>query len=652
MRQTNLLSTYSIKRIRLNKLVFSFLLFFSAINVQANDCLNIDYSWGNGAIDIEGLTAPIEIIDIYDGNWNLIFHCDGTDCGTDVNLTGLSPDDYHIKIQSYSAAWEFICRRDWDITIYAGSSNPDLTLDNLRDYATTMARSSVQTFTFDLKNIGNAPANDTYTINAYLTPTQGVSSNDVPLGEIVTGNIGIGTIPDVVGAITVPFDFPLGLYYLILQIEVNNFGDSDYSNNFVVTNDRIEVTDENNGGGGIQCGEINITYGNGSITMAGQSNQNYNFKIHDLNNGWNEIFSCSYQCGNRQTANLPPSRYLVRVYNSNWSLICEQEINLVDNGGGVCGEADADGDGICNDVDNCLFSYNPDQADRDGNGVGDVCQDNPPNSQLICPNDIIVETNDPDGAIVTWDDPDIIDGTRCQPSPVYGLRQEQGLPKGSKFPIGETTIFYTIYDVGGPTLGSCGTFIACEFSVIVNEAGSGGENTIQCGEISITSTSNSIEMEGQSGNNYFFKIHDLNNGWAEVFSCSYQCGRSQTASNLAGGRYLVRAYNDSWSLICEQEVNLGAGSREATPSLETFTLYPNPAQDVIAIDLTKYAGEKVSLSINNIYGQVVYEQTIEAVPAGALKINLADYVNGIYFANIKLNNRLLKSEKFLVKRLY
>jgi hypothetical protein len=34
---------------------------------------------------------------------------------------------------------------------------------------------------------------------------------------------------------------------------------------------------------------------------------------------------------------------------------------------------DADGDGICDDADNCEFAYNPDQHDLDGDGVGDVC---------------------------------------------------------------------------------------------------------------------------------------------------------------------------------------------------------------------------------------------------------------------------------------
>ena len=329
MQRTNSFLKKRTTSIYQKNLWFSFFLVFSTLSLQANDCLNIERSWGNGAINISGLTAPIEIIDIYNGNWQLIFHCDGTDCGNTVNLTDLAPDDYHIKIQSFTANWEFICRRDWDITLFTGSVNPDLALENLRDFATTMERGSVQTFTFDLNNIGNTPANDTYTIKAYLTRSQGTSATDVPLGEIITGNIGIGTIPDVVGAITVPFDFPLGFYFLIVRIEVPGFGDSDFTNNFIVSNERIEVTDAgNNGGSGIQCGEIAIRYGNGHISMNGQSGQNYFFKIHDLNNGWAEAFSCSINCGDQQTATLPDGRYLVRVYNDSWSLICEQEINL------------------------------------------------------------------------------------------------------------------------------------------------------------------------------------------------------------------------------------------------------------------------------------------------------------------------------------
>ena len=46
---------------------------------------------------------------------------------------------------------------------------------------------------------------------------------------------------------------------------------------------------------------------------------------------------------------------------------------------------DQDGDGFCADVDNCDEIANPDQADRDGDGLGDICDP--------CPD---IPSNDPD----------------------------------------------------------------------------------------------------------------------------------------------------------------------------------------------------------------------------------------------------------------
>jgi uncharacterized repeat protein (TIGR01451 family) len=51
---------------------------------------------------------------------------------------------------------------------------------------------------------------------------------------------------------------------------------------------------------------------------------------------------------------------------------CEQGVEQVLDGG--LGSVDVDGDGVRNIVDNCVFDRNPDQADSNGDGIGDACE--------------------------------------------------------------------------------------------------------------------------------------------------------------------------------------------------------------------------------------------------------------------------------------
>ena len=64
-------------------------------------------------------------------------------------------------------------------------------------------------------------------------------------------------------------------------------------------------------------------------------------------------------------------------------------------------DGDDDGDGILNGVDNCVNVANPDQADSDGNGIGDVCQDTDGDSILDiddnCPQNANTDQADTDG---------------------------------------------------------------------------------------------------------------------------------------------------------------------------------------------------------------------------------------------------------------
>jgi hypothetical protein len=55
----------------------------------------------------------------------------------------------------------------------------------------------------------------------------------------------------------------------------------------------------------------------------------------------------------------------------------ESESILNDECQCVCFGDDADNDSVCDDVDNCAFTYNPDQLDYDNDGIGDECDPTP-----------------------------------------------------------------------------------------------------------------------------------------------------------------------------------------------------------------------------------------------------------------------------------
>ena len=933
-------TTYPKKRFELLSISFSILMTLLGGSMTdstlfAQNCENLQITGISGQIEISGQTAPIKIIDVYDASWSRVFRCSGGDCGMSQTIIPNLPTGlYHLDIQLYTADWSLICKRATAINVSSGSATnqPDLLVSNLRAYPTSAPLASVQTFLFDLENNGGAPANGAYRIDAYLSLDQRLSDNDLLLGEIQTGNTPIGTIPNVTGAITInPNTYPQS-YYLLLVVDADNtIAEFDETNNTLASASQILITTTGDVDGEItQCGPIKIIKGTDFLIFEKENTERNYFKVHDLNNNWNEVLNCSYNCGNRQEVNnLPVGAYLVRVYNESWEIICEQEMNLTGGSSGCGNNGDNDGDGICNNVDNCPNAFNPDQADSDGDGEGDVCEingngcgfisdgilqknpfneafsfeennanyqigiissngfrgnrsreiihlnsegtitstqltelDNPnnaPNSFIVFgkgdyhyflnyeENERITLEKKSNNGNVLWSKNytvnnsgafNNITGVRVQEfdkeilmSVEYGLgngtwknffiktdlngnellqgalaitadfpfveivgkAKDNGyyithtfgsqkkdlikmdatlkeqwtitmagdLPTNKPEFIGETpdgtgvyflvrnlpvsslikinsttgallwnkrvsTIFnpnrpaYSSFLAGGAITADGGIVIGFAYTedfpggpsgyeygkldangntvwvkqaptnlpmsmgvarfetadggyLFVNEenlnvqiikvtengdftpdcdGGNTGGNTIQCDEITINYTSNSIEMNGQAGKNYNYKIHDLNNGWAEVFSCTYQCGSSETANNLANGRYLVKIFDESWSVVCEQEINLGASARNATTNLETFTVYPNPAQEALYIELKEFMGEQGIISVSSIYGQIIHQQTVESVTGDALRLSLTDFVNGVYFVHIKMPNRQLQSEKFLIKRLY
>ena len=79
-------------------------------------------------------------------------------------------------------------------------------------------------------------------------------------------------------------------------------------------------------------------------------------------------------------SNLTSGHYTVKAQTFNPYCYAEYSVEITGGGGGnPCDSqgGDSDGDGICDNQDNCRFTFNPDQADNDGDGQGNACDDTP-----------------------------------------------------------------------------------------------------------------------------------------------------------------------------------------------------------------------------------------------------------------------------------
>ena len=257
----------------------------------------------------------------------------------------------------------------------------------------------------------------------------------------------------------------------------------------------------------------------------------------------------------------------------------------VTEGGDRCATqgGDSDGDGICDNQDNCDFTPNPDQADNDGDGIGNLCDDTPDggdSSDGDC-NDIspvggagqVMISNIPERARVeiagpsTGFVPQIVCDGNCNSTEVvpdlmegtYSIQSQTFTP----------TYCYNLITVsvteggdrcttqGGDSDGDgiCDNQDNCDFIANPNQADNDGDgignlcDDTPDGDGNSDGDCNDISPVGGAGQVTIsnipararVEISGLSTGFTPQIVCDGNCNPEETVSNLAAGAYNIQS---------------------------------------------------------------------------------------------------------------
>ena len=70
-----------------------------------------------------------------------------------------------------------------------------------------------------------------------------------------------------------------------------------------------------------------------------------------------------------------------------------------------------------------------------------------------------------------------------------------------------------------------------------------------------------------------------------------------------------------------------------------FSIFPNPAQTEVFVELSQYMDKKIDLIINNQFGKELYRQHIPKVQHAQERIRLDNFSNGLYILQINTKGK-------------
>jgi hypothetical protein len=142
-------------------------------------------------------------------------------------------------------------------------------------------------------------------------------------------------------------------------------------------------------------------------------------------------------------------------------------------------------------------------------------------------------------------------------------------------------------------------------------------------------------------NNYLFSNYTLISTWIATHPTQGQMSSGDL--NNDGKIDLVACFDYGTSILYN---NSGTSITEFSNNQDNLTIYPNPAQNQITINLQGFQNlAGLNLEIYNIQGQLLIQQPLTQ---NNTQIDIFQFPQGIYLAKLRLNDGSIAQKKFIV----
>lgn len=134
------------------------------------------------------------------------------------------------------------------------------------------------------------------------------------------------------------------------------------------------------------------------------------------------------------------------------------------------------------------------------------------------------------------------------------------------------------------------------------------------------------------------------------FSGDYDANGNAGKTRIMYVFYNDNDHNDSIAFVAEYYAGSSVGIAMNKPVSAEARVYPNPAKNAITVEyqLSKLT-DNVKFEVRNILGSVVKDIKLNAL-SGQRKIDISGLQNGVYFYTIRIDDKVVISNKLIIQQ--